>query len=450
MKFFSGKGHGLPRLVGFTGLLVLSFVFFSHSQPLWGSPPSWFEEGPRPTVAVVSIQTAAADLRVGVDLYAGAPARISIAVETADGRPVASTIHGITSPRDLPQRETVLVVGMAKRFLVDGAEYRVRVRDALSGAELVESMPFVVDLRCEGEVCRFVPELGVATGSALWLDRRLAVALTGPSSKSPIDLLGAAVANDPSLAGPARSLAARLASSAEGLCHCRWLFEIEPQVCEEGTSLEIFGKGAWIREDNLAAQRTRRQEVDLTARCWQSRLVGTEPLRIAFGEETVRTDWPRVEISSCGSCSGTATHHATFYASTFTSAFGPQPIASRAEWSLAVRVDGAPVLSDSDLAAVGSPAGLDSEDRRLDWTGVGTSISWQSDLGVRLEAPSGVVRAHTFAAVSARIRSRGDALCAEPPTVSPERQSPWQQPVFWGSQDPDQISVVIGECRPPR
>ncbi len=455
MRFSSGKGCAVTCPLSFGGSfgLVLGFLLslaLAPSSLAATPPPSWFDDGPRPTVSIVSIVAQGADLVVSFDSFEGAPPKVKIDLETALGQPVSSVL--VVSPSDGPPngRKVATLLGAAKRFLTDGADYRVRARDPLTAVELVTPMPFAVALLCEGEVCRFVPQLGIATGSALWLDGRLAAKLVAPGSSPPLDLLAAAVASDPSLVGSARSLAARLASTADGLCHCRWTYATDLQVCEEGMWLEINAKGTWIREDLLAAQRTRRHEVDLTAACWQARAAGTESLRIAFGAEVVKTAWPRVEISNCGACSGDAEQRARFYGSTSTFATGPQVISTQAEWGLTAQADGSLVVTDSDLAVASAPNGSDFENRSVDWTGSASSLSWQNHLSVRFEAPEGATRAQVFSSLAARVISLGNAPCAEPPFVSVERQSAWNQPSNASTTDPDQISVVIGECRPPR
>ena len=400
---------------------------------------------PRPeVVAIAALHAAGADLGVDLVLLPGAPAKLVVALETAAGQPEGSVV--LTPART--GRATVFFPAAVERFLTDGFDYRLRLRDD-AGIEVAEAASFTVGMTCAGEVCRFVPELGVETGAAVWLEDRLASALRA-ADPATSDLLAAAVEADSGLLGAARDLSARLAAGADGSCRCRWAYSTTPAACgDPGTSLGIFDRG--VREDELSARRVRRGAATLETACWTARLDGSEKIRIAFGDREATVGWPRVALSSCGSCGGSAVSRTAFLGGAHAVAAGTSAVETRASWSFDVSIDGTVVLSESDVRAAASPAGEDRDERLSEWNGVARTIAWEAELETLLKAPAGVDRGSAEAQFGYRIRTTGEAACATPPHVEVGRIGGWHfldEPLA-NPFDPNQISVVIGECRPP-
>ncbi len=400
---------------------------------------------PPVVVAVTALQTSGADLAVDLVLLAGVPAKLVVTLETAAGQVQGSAV---LSPAK-PGRATVRLSGAVERFLTAGFDYVLRLRDG-NGAELAEASPFTVGLSCDGEVCWFVPELGVEVGAAVWLDDRLAAALRAGDSTG-TDLLAAAVAEDPGLLGAARNLSARLAAGADGSCRCRWAYSTTPAACgDPGISLGIYDRG--FPENELSARRVRRGTATLETACWKARGIESETIRIAFGARQVSLAWPRVALASCGSCAGLAVQEASFQGGAHVVAKGVSAVLTRAGWSLSVVADGSTVLSASDLRTATSPAGEERADSVRDWSGTAHSVEWTVEIETYLAAPAGLDRGFAAGQVGYRIRSAGAAACATPNAVSVGRFGgghPLDEPIA-NPFDPNQISVVIGECRPPR
>lgn len=411
--------------------------------PLLGSAAAFARVAavPSPVVAVAALHAEGADLGVDLVLLPGAPSKLVVALETAGGRAQGSVV---LSPAPLG-RATVTFAGAVERFLSDGFDYRLRLLDA-AGGEVAEPSAFTVGMTCAGEVCRFVPELGVETGAAIWLEDRLAAALRA-GDPAATDLLAVAVAEDRSLLGAARDLAARLATGADGSCRCRWAYSTTPAACgDPGISLGIYDNG--LREDELSARRVRRGAATLETACWTVRGAGTETIRFALGARQVAVPWPRVAIASCGSCEGATVQRAAFLGGAHAFAAGISAVETRASWSFGVAADGSSVLSGSDLRTAVSPAGEDRDEQLLEWNGTARTIEWEVDLETLLKAPAGVDRAFAEAKFGYRIRTTAEATCALPPRVEVARTAGWHAPPA-DPIDPSQISVVIGECRPP-
>ncbi len=398
-----------------------------------------------PVVAITALHAAGADLAVDLALLPGAPAKLVVMLSTAAGQAQGSVV---LSPAT-PGRATVTLAGAVERFLTDGFEYRLLLRDG-NGAEVARPAAFTVGMTCAGEVCRFVPELGVQTGAAVWLEDRLAAVLRAGDPATP-DLLAAAVAGEEGLLGAARNLAARLAGGADGSCVCRWAYSTSPATCGgPGISLGIYDNG--LREDELSAHRVRRGRTTLESACWRAQSLGTETVRVALGPRQVPVAWPRVALAACGSCGGTAIHRTEFLAGAHALAAGTAALETRASWSFGVSADGSAVLADSDVRSAASPAGEDRGERLAQWNGTGRTIEWEAELDTLLKAPAGADRAFAAAQVAYDVRSTAEAACTVPPRVEVARISGWSPFVEPGFNpfDPNQISVVIGECRPPR
>jgi hypothetical protein len=400
---------------------------------------------PRAVEAITALHAAGADLAVDLMLLPGAPGKIVVGLETAGGRAEGSVV---LSPA-APGRSTVTFKGTVERFLTDGFDYRLRLSDG-NGVAVAEPSDFTVGMSCAGEVCRFVPELGVKTGGATWLEDRLAAALRAADPTVP-DLLAAAASEDSSLAGAARDLSARLAGEADGSCRCRWAYSTTPATCgDPGITLGIYDRG--VRQDGLSAHQIWSGGVRLETACWTARLDGIEKIRIAFGEREVSVGCPRVRLAPCGSCAGLATTHVAFLGGAYALAEGASAVATRASWSYSVAADSATVLAASDVRAASSPNGEDQDESIRDWTGTAGAVGWQAEMEADLEAPRGLDRGIAAAQLAYDIRTTTEAACAMPPAVSVGRSAGWRSlgdPLL-NPIDPNQISVVIGECRPPR
>lgn len=398
-----------------------------------------------PAVAVTALHALGADLAIDLVLLPEAPAKLVVTLATASGQAVGSAVLS-------PARKghaTLTLAGAVERFLADGYEYRLLLRDG-NGAEVARPAAFTVGMSCAGEVCRFVPELGVETGAAVWLDDRLATALRTADPATP-DLLAAAVAEQEGLLGAARNLAARLAGRGDGSCVCRWAYSTSPASCgDPGISLGIFDND--LREDELSAHRVRRGQTTLESACWRVRDLGTETVRVALGPREVPVAWPRVALAACGSCNGTPVHRALFLAGAHAVARGTAALETRATWAFDLSSDGSVVLSGSDVRSAVSPAGEDRDERFVEWNGTGRTIEWEVELDTLLKAPAGADRGFALAQIAYDVRSTAEAACTSPPRVEVARMSNWNHDLDPGFNpfDPSQISVVIGECRPPR
>ncbi|HXU32726.1 MAG TPA: hypothetical protein VN851_19320, partial [Thermoanaerobaculia bacterium] len=265
------------------------------------------------------------------------------------------------------------------------------------------------------------------------------------------DLLAAAVAEDSSLAGAARDLSARLAGEADGSCQCRWAYSTTPATCgHPGATVGIYDHG--VRQDGLSAHQIWRGGVRVETFCWTARLDGAEKLRIAFGDREVPVAWPRVRLAPCGSCAGLAVMHATFLGGAYAKAEGPPGVATRASWNYSVTADGGAALASSDVRAAASPLGEEQDESIRDWNGTAGAVEWQVEMQADLEAPGGVDWGIAEAKIAYDIRATAEAACAQPPRVEVGRTAGWRSlddPLEHGI-DPNQISVVVGECRPPR
>ena len=434
--------HHAPIRVRLARGLVLVFLFLlSAAAFAKGAAP------PRPpAVGIAALRSAGADLAVDLWLAAGAPAKLVVSLETAAGQAKGSAL---LSP-SLPGPATVTLPGAVERFLTDGYEYRLRLRDG-NGAEAAPPFAFSVGMSCEGEVCRFVPEPGVRAGAAVWLDERLAAALRAADPATP-DLLAAAVAEDPGLLGAARNLAARLAGSADGLCHCRWAYSTPAASCiDPGVSLGIYDRG--VRQDGLSARQVWSGTVRVNPACWTVQPAGEERIRISWGARLTTVSWPRLRLSACGACSGLATMDATFVSGAYALASSGNPgVSTRASWAYSAAADGIPVLVASDVRTAASPGGEERFELTRDWTGTAGAVDWQIELEAELEAPRGLDRGVAAAQIAFDIRSTAEAACATPPQVEVGKVTGWRplaDPLL-NPIDPNQISVVIGECRPPR
>ncbi len=400
---------------------------------------------PAGTAEVLALRANGADLEAEIGFYRGAPAKLAITLETAAGVEKASVIVGSMAPA----RVAAAFPRAVERFALDGFDYRIRLRDA-AGREVAPPAPFTVSMSCDGPVCRFVPELGVTAGGAVWMDSRLATALRAGDAAS-TDLLASAVEEDPSLLGAARDLAFRLAGEADGSCRCRWAYSTTPAACGgSGISLGIYDRG--VREDGLSARRIWKGAMQLETACWTARRDGDEKIRLSLGERGAAVSWPRVRLAPCGACAGVAQADATFLGGASALAEGIPSAATRSGWSFAVDADGGAVLGASDGRAATTPNGDDRFETIRTWAGTAGAIEWQVELWSELQAPRGIDRGIAEARVAYAVRSTGEAACAVPPRVEVGRISgpspfldPLPQPI-----DPDQISVVIGECRPPR
>ncbi len=441
------KDKGLE--ICFASILAMVLLVFGSSAALAAAPQSQLFEppsrSPLPLVSITALHAAGSDLAVDLVLFEGVPVKLVVALETVGGARVGSAL---LAPA-LPGRTTVRLSGAVERFLSDGFDYVLRLRDG-NGAELAEASPFTVGLSCVAEVCRFVPELGVEVGAAVWLDDRLAAALREGDS-TVTDLLAAAVTEDPGLLGAARNLSARLAVGADGSCRCRWAYSTTPAACgDPGISLGIYDRG--FPEDELSARRVRRGAATLENACWTARGTGSETLRIALGAREVSVAWPQVALGSCGTCAGLVVTKASFLGGAHVVANGTSAVETRASWSVAVVADGSNVLSVSDLRTAISPAGEERNESIRDWSGTAASVEWTAEIETFLTAQAGLDRGFAAAQVGYRIRSTAAAACATPGAVSVGRFGgghPLDEPIA-NPFDPNQISVVIGECRPPR
>lgn len=421
--------------------LLVSSLLVGFSAAAFATPTPT----PAPaTVAIIALHARGADLAVDLALFEGAPAKLAVVLESAMGQAVG---RAALSPAT-PGRATVILAGAVERFLIDGFDYRLRLRDG-NGVEVAEPASFTVGMTCAEEVCRFVPELGVKAGAALWLEDRLASALRTADPAVP-DLLASAVESDPSLVGAARNLSARLAGEGDGSCACRWAYSTAPATCgSPGIVLGIYDHG--VRQDGFSAHQVWRGGVRMETFCWTARTEAGEKIRLAFGDREVAVAWPRVSLASCGSCAGTAVMNATFLAGAYAEAEGPPGVATRASWTYAVTADGAAALSASDLRSAVSPEGEDRNEAIRGWTGTAGRVEWQAEMQVDLEAPRGIDWGTAEARIGFDIRATAEAACTIPPHVEVGRASGWVPLVDSASDvvDPNQISVVIGECRPP-
>ena len=416
--------------------------------PLLGSAATAFAgvagAPPPPAVAITALRAAGADLAVDLVLRPGAPAKLVVVLETATGQPQGSVIHS-------PAREgrmTVMLAGAVESFLTDGFDYRLLLRDG-NGAEVAKPAPFTVGMSCAGEVCRFVPELGVDRGAAVWLEDRLAAALRDGDPATP-DLLGEAVAEDSRLAGAARNLSARLAAEADGMCHCRWAYSTTPATCgNPGATIGIYDRG--VAQPGLSVHQVWQGGMRVETFCWTARSGDSEKIRIAFGDREVAVAWPRVQLAPCGSCAGLAVTNATFLGGAYAVAEGTSGVTTRASWEYLVAADGNAALSAADVRTAYSPLGDERHESMRTWTGLAGAIDWRVEMQADLEAPRGVDWGVAAAQVVYDIRSTAEAACASPPHVEVARIGGGHSlENLFNPFDPNQISVVIGECRPPR